>query len=300
MDGFDDLLAPSRRAFEDNPFVNPFNTDRSHSPDPWASPFTNTQQNDSSPDPYADSYGSLGAPSAHINVESEEDHTTTANASPATMKTEEMPSSDPLDSTVQVNDAAPDQSLGLRESHDSLKPSFNETATIRPSELEFFDGLPITSSTQPQAAQASHEKQVEWNQPLGDMNNVKVPSTGFIAHPPTHEPITRVLEFSPPLVNTLDGRSGIDRSLASLTLGGDTFSAGGSSGWGGDVITTEWSTSSEPILPNSAVPPLSLQQGDNDDSDDDKPISQTLSRIQSEDPDRAVCLSISEGYLYWY
>ncbi|KIK61789.1 hypothetical protein GYMLUDRAFT_165891 [Collybiopsis luxurians FD-317 M1] len=43
MDGFDDLLAPSRSILEDNPFSednNPFgSSDRSGSPDPWASPF---------------------------------------------------------------------------------------------------------------------------------------------------------------------------------------------------------------------------------------------------------------------
>jgi hypothetical protein len=37
MDGFDDLLAPSKRALEDNPFENPFAQHRSSSPDPWAS-----------------------------------------------------------------------------------------------------------------------------------------------------------------------------------------------------------------------------------------------------------------------
>jgi sorting nexin-1/2 len=37
MDGFDDLLAPSKRALEDNPFENPFAQHRSGSPDPWAS-----------------------------------------------------------------------------------------------------------------------------------------------------------------------------------------------------------------------------------------------------------------------
>ncbi|KAJ4468469.1 hypothetical protein C8J55DRAFT_564974 [Lentinula edodes] len=42
MDGFDDLLAPSRSMLEDNPFnkdSNPFGSRRSGSPDPWASPF---------------------------------------------------------------------------------------------------------------------------------------------------------------------------------------------------------------------------------------------------------------------
>lgn len=305
MDGFDDLLAPSRRAFSENPFANPFTTDRSHSPDPWASPFANTQQNvfGSSLDPYANPYEALGAPSPGKDAEGEENHTTTATSSPTTLKAEQ---SDPLVSAVQENDSdEPAQPLIPRESHDSLKPSFNdfnETATIRPSDPEFFDGLPTASSAQPQpvtpspippeTAQTSLKNQAERNQPLEDV--LKSSSAGFIAHPPAHEPIPRVPEFSP-LDNILDGGSGIDRSLAGLTLGGDTF-AGGSSGWGGDAITAEWSTSSEPILPNSAAPSSSLQQAADDDSDDDKPISQTLSRIQSEDPDRAVCFPISEGY----
>ena len=38
MDGFDDLLAPSRSALESNPFEDPFSK-RSGSPDPWASGF---------------------------------------------------------------------------------------------------------------------------------------------------------------------------------------------------------------------------------------------------------------------
>lgn len=310
MDGFDDLLAPSRRSFSDNPFANPFNTDRSHSPDPWASSFANTQQNvfGSSLDPYANPYEALGTPSPHRDAEGEENHTTTATSSPVTLKAEEMLSSDPLDSAVQENDSEElAQSLILTESHDSLKPSFKETATIRPSGTEFFDGLPTASPAQlqpttpssvpPEATQNSHENQVERDQPLEDV--LKSPSTGFIVHPPVHEPIPRVPEFSPPLDNILDGGSGIDRSLAGLTLGGDVFGAGGSNSWGGDAITAEWSTSSEPALPNSAAPSSSLQQAADDDSDDDKPISQTLSRIQSEDPDRVVCLPISEGYSYW-
>jgi sorting nexin-1/2 len=45
MDGFDDLLAPSRRALEDNPFEDPFAQPRSNSPDPWASYSHNPEHN---------------------------------------------------------------------------------------------------------------------------------------------------------------------------------------------------------------------------------------------------------------
>src|SRR5258708_9835990 len=37
MDGFDDLLTPSKRALGDDPFENPFAQHRSSSPPPWAS-----------------------------------------------------------------------------------------------------------------------------------------------------------------------------------------------------------------------------------------------------------------------
>ena len=44
MDNFDDLLANSRRALEENPFEDPF-AKRSNSPDPWASYGQTSQQN---------------------------------------------------------------------------------------------------------------------------------------------------------------------------------------------------------------------------------------------------------------
>ena len=53
MDSFDDLLAPSRHALEDNPFADPF-AKQPGSPDPWATPFDphaydNTSQHFESP-----------------------------------------------------------------------------------------------------------------------------------------------------------------------------------------------------------------------------------------------------------
>ncbi|KAF5361888.1 hypothetical protein D9756_002350 [Leucocoprinus leucothites] len=315
MDGFDDLLTPSRRAFEENPFANPFSNDRSHSPDPWASPFANSQQDDafgssSALDPYANPYESLGASSStHNDVESEEGgHTAIATTSPTTTKAEELPLSDPLDLAAHAHDddddeQPPRQRPGFKESHGSPKSSFNETATIRPSEPEHFDGSPIASSTQPRpitppsitpkAPATSHEVHAEQE----NTDTVKSPSLGFITHTPTvtaldSERVEKTQEFSPPLDNTLGGglRS-IDRSLTGLTLGEDAL--GGTSEWGGD---TGWGARSEPTPSTSTGPSSSSQQqDDDDDSDDDKPISQTLNRIQSEDPDRAKTLSARAG-----
>ncbi|KAH9479365.1 Vacuolar protein sorting-associated protein vps5 [Psilocybe cubensis] len=111
MDGFDDLLAPSRHALEDNPFADPFAKPRSNSPDPWATPFATENA-------FADS------------------------TSPFT--TEDPPStipdhSDPLDSAAHHSDDDDEsrsnpRSPGFRESIPTT--SFSETATIRPDNLE--------------------------------------------------------------------------------------------------------------------------------------------------------------------
>ncbi|KXN87413.1 Vacuolar protein sorting-associated protein vps5 [Leucoagaricus sp. SymC.cos] len=329
MDGFDDLLAPSRRDLEDNPFANPFSGDRSHSPDPWASPFTNTQQNSvfgssSALDPYANPYASLTSSASHHEEreeEDKEDHTTTATTSPTATKAEELPLGDPLDSAAHANDdddEPPQPRLpGFKQSHDSSKPSFDEIATIRPTEPERFDDSPVASSTQPRpitpssmspkAPQTSHEEHTEQERVHKDADSPNG-SSGFIAHTPTipaseSKPAAKSPDFSSPLDGGLDGGSGglgIDSSLASLTLGRDTFGSGVgglNGGWGGDI---GWGASSEPTPTTSSGPSLagpssSQQQNDDDDSDDDKPISQTLSRIQSEDPDRAKALNARAG-----
>jgi sorting nexin-1/2 len=326
MDGFDDLLAPSRRALEDNPFANPFSSDRSHSPDPWASPFASTQQDDafgssSALDPYANPYESLGAPSSrHQDQESEEgDRSTTATTSPTTTKAEELPLSDPLDSAAHANgdddEPSPPRLPGFRESHASPQPSFNETATIRPSEPERFDEAPVASTTQPRpitppsitpkTPQTTEIEHIQESRSSADPDAAKTAS-GFIAHSPVapaseSEPVKKAVEFSPLPDGGIGGGLGIDRSLAGLTLGEDGYGSGigGSSGWGGDH---GWGVNSEPIPSTSTasafVGASTTQQPDDDDSDDDKPISQTLSRIQSEDPDRAVCLRRSSSYFY--
>lgn len=322
MDGFDDLLAPSRRVLEENPFANPISSDRSHSPDPWASPFANTQQNDvfgsSALDPYANPYESLTSSStARLDDEHEEGgRATTATTSPTSTKVEEAPLSDPLDSAAHANDdddEPPAHRLpGFRESRDIPRPSFNETATIRPTESERFDGSSVASSTSarpltpPAAATATppaaHEEHVERDQGREREERPRGAS-GFLAHAATtpttnteSETVTKSSQFASPLDGGLGGETGIDRSLAGLTLGGEAFGSGvgvsSSNGWGGD---NGWGASSEPTPSTSSGPSFadassSRQPEENEDSDDDKPISQTLSRIQSEDPDRAVCL----------
>jgi sorting nexin-1/2 len=101
--GFDDLLAPSRRTLEENPFDDPF-AKRSSSPDPWASPFA--QQD--SPE--------IEQPSLFYEPPSVSHH-------------EESAPVDPLESPEETLSEPPLRSPGFLE---SIPKAFSETATIRP------------------------------------------------------------------------------------------------------------------------------------------------------------------------
>jgi hypothetical protein len=203
MDNFDDLL-PSQRALEDNPFANHFGGDRSSSPDPWASQFSRTQDDVYSSLPAVDVYAtSFESPQEPLRIEAE-DKISSVPTSPKVEKVAEPVINDPLELAAHAydddNESHP-QTLpaGFRESRDSPPSSFNEIATIRPTEPE-----PFAATTT--NLMASHS----------EFDNVH-----------DHE---RHEQNARPLENQ-----------------------------------------------------------DDDDSDDDKPISQTLSKIQSEDASRAVC-----------
>ncbi len=312
MDDFDDLLTPSRRGFEENPFANPFSNDRPHSPDPWASPFANTQQNgdafgsDAPLDPYVNPYESLtsSSPTKHTHEHDKHDHTTTGTpSSPVVAKVEESPLSDPLDSAAHANEEdeeqpPPRRRPGFRESLDSSQSSFDETATIRPTEPELFDGLsPIPSSKSaqppPSAKAAAPQPIQEALTERDDEDKEEESSRVLRSRTPTAstsglDTAAKTPVFASALDNGLGGAIGIEGSMAGLSLGHDEFvSGGGPSGWSGG---NAWGASSEPIPSTSTASTSGGQKEDNDDdSDDDKPISQTLSRIQLEDSDRAVC-----------
>lgn len=109
MDGFDDLLAPSRRALEDNPFEDPFASARSNSPDPWASYSHNPFQGDITPQP---------------TIEQQQEHAPTLEPvlePEAEPEPEPVASSDPLESAAVNEDPSPPhtptpKSSGFRES----------------------------------------------------------------------------------------------------------------------------------------------------------------------------------------
>ncbi|KAF8630138.1 hypothetical protein AX15_003091 [Amanita polypyramis BW_CC] len=237
MDSFDDLLAPSRRILEDNPFADPF-AKRSNSPDPWASPFAINQEPYDSPSNTAGSpYEETGYGSASHAAAAEENTISVIK--------------DPLDSESLAHsdddaDVGPTRTRGFKESIEP-DPHFSETATIRP-----------VSTLVEDTTGSDVEHRVSHVVADEDVN----PSSSHISHLSENIPSssnTRDVDFASPLRPPSPVR--VEHSIANLSLGSE--SAGGWMGertaWGGE--------NSSSVAPK---PPV------DDDSDDDKPIRQTL------------------------
>jgi sorting nexin-1/2 len=226
MDAFDDLLAPSRRELEDNPFADPFAT-RSGSPDPWATPFAHTQP--------ANDYG-LSTPTL-------ESYSPTTEASGRTTADSDTPtSSDPLESPIHAvggdnHQRRKSSSPGFRESVEPA-PEPEETSTLpaeplRPLVLPAGEENYTTSTpSSPTSSQERYGKQ-----PPGGASHVFSPSPSTSKSP---------IEF----ISPLEQQSTI-ASIAGLSLGGASLG-----GWQSE--RSAWDIQAE------------------DDSDDDKPISQTV------------------------
>ncbi|KAG5723672.1 Sorting nexin-2 [Termitomyces sp. T112] len=249
MDGFDDLLVPSRSALEDNPFADPF-AKRTGSPDPWASPFAVNSGNNS----YANPYTTSATHHEPNNLFSEE---------PAIEESHKLP----LDNNEEgkEHDKIPSQSEppGFRESI----PPFSEIATIRPTEPEDVQPCippsdkPVSSSTPPHSHTSPNPSSLR-----------DVPQVSSHITPPSESPSSSKPsnDFVSPLERSTP--SGIDQSMAGLSLGVDALGGGWQNeqtAWGGTSVT-----------PTTRVTPV---QAD-DDSDDDKPIGQTLKNAESRLP----------------
>ncbi|KAF8074841.1 Vps5 C terminal like-domain-containing protein [Lyophyllum atratum] len=242
MDGFDDLLAPSRSVLEENPFADPF-AKRSNSPDPWATPYANSP---------GDDYG-------HDTTPTTDPYATTTNPYDSnTILAAEIPVDDspksPLETTEDDHDAdAPAQtrSPGFRE---SIPAAFSEIATIRPTEPEEIQpsvlppieparaATPVRPQAPPETASPVLQHQREAPR-VG--SHVVSPSASSSASKSSNEVVSPLGPARP---------AGIDQSMAGLSIGADVLGGGWQSeqsAWGGSG------------------------QAD-DDSDDDKPIGQTL------------------------
>ncbi|RXW23897.1 hypothetical protein EST38_g1979 [Candolleomyces aberdarensis] len=281
MDGFDDLLAPSRQALESNPFASPFADPfggRS-SPDPWASPFGGHEES---------AFGSTTAAttldddtSAYSPVNPYKD--TPADPEPTEPVEEEVkPPSDPLDSAaVAAQDDDEDnrplgtlRSPGFRESiappisqvveqpkaNTILPPSENIRRTSLPSELL----PPIASSAED----------------LSTPTRALTPPSAIQAE---HSSFSPAIGSSSTVISPLDRSSNVlENTLAGLSLGGPDILSSGGGGWqsqNDDTGVGGWGQTTLPPAPIMTVPPVQTDE----DSDDDKPISQTIKRTSLDD-----------------
>ncbi|KAF9563121.1 Vps5-domain-containing protein [Agrocybe pediades] len=269
MDGFDDLLNPSRQALEDNPFANPF-AKRSSSPDPWAMPFASNESENA----FGDGTEHFGSSETPFGASSTSHDFGASDASGET--TEE---SDPLDSAERTAETDDDEdnkplasvlSPGFRESIAQPAPTpFSETATIRPAHIEEFSQEDRGAETAAVAETRTSDTGATHSSESSNISSA-IPShiqqtTSWDAGSTSGSTSAIGSGFQSPLDTPFGGR---ERSIAGLSLGGEV-----ASGWHTEE-QTPWQ--SEPVLPSVAAkpPPINVD----DDSDDDKPILQAYQK----------------------
>ncbi|TFK29709.1 protein transporter [Coprinopsis marcescibilis] len=273
MDAFDDLLAPSRQALESNPFASPFDSNRSGSPDPWASPFASQTSND--PSPFGTSHGFEHNPFSSGNP----------YESPSAPTFEAAVREDLLE---EVQDTTPEP-IALQEPSDPL-----DSAAANSSQDEEEDNRPLGLRTpgfrESIAPPNSFPRKVDTDlshtptrsrtpeiQPLQSPNNTVAPPSAIQAH---HIQQSALSRSSTPLASPLVAgvlENTLESSLGGLSLGADVLGGSASpivsrsKGWQDD--DSAWGRTDLPTAPIVPVGSASAE-----DSDDDKPISQTLKR----------------------
>ncbi|KAH9920815.1 Vps5-domain-containing protein [Amylocystis lapponica] len=254
MDGFDDLLAPSRDALA-NPFEDPFAKPRSNSPDPWSS-FAHDSQDTF---PEAETTDFLGARSATPTLE------TQPYGVAAGFQTYEPP--DPLDSAASLATDEPEtpsspvsaRSPGFRESISTIdevvspeerQPSV-EAASPPPQDTPV-SSVPPSSASRFVSADTSTGS-------VGHSSQVSSASIASLSAPKPERPFHTPLDQQSPSV--------FERSIAGLSIGGESI--------GG------WQGSQSAFVGADRAANFSHDRSDSDD-DDDRPIMESI-RARSKD-----------------
>ncbi|KAF7430895.1 Vacuolar protein sorting-associated protein 5 [Pleurotus ostreatus] len=301
MDGFDDLLAPSRSVLEENPFEDPFGK-RSNSPDPWATPFLNSVHGGAHDDPYAgfgtsSAGASAAAPGSSAYDEHDEGHRTVEEEAKAEVPTspgvrdvreppltiESASSADPLESSRTKEDATDveDASLlppsgstqprspGFRES----VPQFSETATIRPPQEDAFPSSSFSRSP-PSSTTIVTSPPSDIHGDGADANNAVSPipptptSPSMIGSHAQPSPVvsnthSAGADWGTPFSQSSKPGLAFEQSFAGLGLGAE------SSGWQENATSPTATTTITTTKPSPSE----------DDSDDDTPIGQTFGKL---------------------
>ena len=257
MDGFDDLLAPSKRALEENPFENPFAQHRSSSPDPWASYSSHLEHN-----PFSSSEPTATSPTFEPEPPSPVSPTSTDPLDSAITTEPEHAPSPPRTPT---HFTSPDLKENPVEEEHQPTPEPLSGPTPEPEE----EASPESRRAASQLETERTPVQVTTSLPFATEPTSPPSAKGFVAFSPTHSP-KESEEFSKPLSSVV---SPLDHP--SLSGGfGDTFP--GISSIGGDALGGGWESQTSSLFVNGASAGPSRQPSlPDDDDEDNRPVAQS-------------------------
>ena len=287
MDGFDDLLAPTRDALERNPFADPFG--RPSSPDPWTTyqpPASSTiPTDDASGDPFGLEFRST------TPTLDDPGFAGTAAASSDTGFTAHNASEDPLESskTLQEEESQPvpahEHEPSAEEAHaplaspkspgfrESVSTTIEDTLASAPPPAEDKQPTPPRAPSPPLTVTEKPPLTPASPPPTSPTAESPVLSTAsIIGHGPSSSTASVVSPAATPLLSgpskpfytPLDQQHSLDRSFSGLALGGESVNGWQTSPTGTQSMFVGSASTSRPSVP----------EDDDDDDDDDKPILQ--------------------------
>ena len=274
MDGFDDLLAPSKRALEDNPFENPFAQHRSSSPDPWAS-FTSQLEHN----PFSSSESTTPAPAFEPEPPSPVSAITTDPLDSAIATEPEVHAPSPPRTPTQFTASGSREDVVEEESQPPTDPVSESTPEPE---------TKSTSGLEPAAPQPEPERTpVQETTTLPQTTEPASPpsSKGFVAFFPAHSP--RESEAfpkpTPSVISPLD-HPGLGGGF------GDTFP--NVSPFEDDALGGGWESRSSSLFVNEASVDASREPSipDDDDDEDNRPVAQSpLLKTKEKEAANYVC-----------
>lgn len=283
MDGFDDLLAPSRQTLEQNPFEDPF-AKRSNSPDPWASyvhdPSASVFASHDDTNDHAAFSGFGASTTTAFDDSHDAQHVFGGTTSPGFHAWDAQDTSSlvsPISISEQLEEQPKTPSVSSPQESVTRSPGFRESVTesidevVTPTKTTH-DEPPLTIREDSPPPTLKHVPP-----PLAPPSPTSIESpvspipatapaivghghTPSLSRPSTSSvPSASQTGFSSPLEQPRT--ASVDRSFAGLSLGGETFG-----GWQGSQSAFVSSTSFE-------KKPASIDE--EEDDDDDKPILQS-------------------------